>query len=43
MMKRLVLKLIHTIATASFTFLEVAGLPRVREEKGAGREGRDGP
>ena len=42
MLKRLVLKLIHTLATASFTFLEVAGLPRVRDDEGPGRKGRDG-
>ncbi len=36
MLKRLALKLIHTLATTLFTFLEVAGIPRVKD-KGDGR------
>jgi len=42
MVKRLVLKLIHTLATVFFTLFEVAGIPRVRDDAGAGRNGREG-
>lgn len=42
MVKRLLLKLIHTLATGFFTLFEVAGIPRVRDDEGAGRDGRDG-
>jgi hypothetical protein len=42
MVKRLVLRLIHTLATAFFTLFEVAGIPRVRDDHGAGRNGGGG-
>ena len=39
MLRRILLKLIHSIAIAIFTFLEVAGIPRVKEggERGGSR------
>ena len=33
MFKRLILRLIHSLATTMFTFLEVAGIPRVKDEE----------
>lgn len=39
MLRQVVLKVIHTLATSVFTFLEVAGIPRVRDEGGKGKEG----
>lgn len=39
MLRRVVLKLIHTLATAVFTIMEVAGIPRVKEEEKGGRDG----
>jgi hypothetical protein len=37
MLKRLILKIVHTLATTLFSVLEVLGIPRVSD--GKGREG----
>lgn len=38
MLKRLVQRLIHAVAVTLFTLLEIAGIPRVKDEKGTGGE-----
>jgi len=39
MLKRLTLKVIHSLATTVFTVLEVLGIPRVPNEGGPAQEG----
>ena len=38
MLKRIVQGLIHAVAVSLFTLLEIAGIPRVKDEKGTGGE-----
>ena len=39
MLRSIVLKLIHSLATSFFTVLEVTGFPRVPADRGNGGEG----
>jgi hypothetical protein len=39
MLKRMVLKVVHNLATTVFTLLEVAGFPRVKEGTRKGGKG----
>jgi len=39
MLKRMVLKLVHSLATSLFTLLEVTGIPRIPGDKGQGGQG----
>jgi len=39
MLKRLILKIIHSLATTVFSLLEVLGIPRVSDGKGGEGEG----
>ena len=36
MLKRMILKAVHSIAVTMFTLLEVAGIPRVKKGDGKG-------
>jgi len=43
MLKRVTLKVIHSLATTVFTVLEVLGIPRVPDEGGPAPESGSGP